>query len=256
MRQLVAAAVGAALLLPLLSCSQTQRKPSPAELFLIERTATIFLRQGQAREAELSFRQALHFDPDNPEMHDGLGSALMMQGQVKEALSSFDRATVLSPDRPSYKINRGAALLELGRIGEAEVDFVTALKSPNSDDQKAALLNMGRSRFRAGDYAGAEDYFTRAVELDPQNFQAYLARAFAREAQHEDTQAVADYLAALKIQPQNLQANLRMGIVLLSLQQKQLGQRYLRRVTEIAPDSPEAARARQLLAGEEQATPR
>jgi Tfp pilus assembly protein PilF len=243
------AAAGVALAL-LASCSAHHRKASPAELYLTERTATVLLRQGQSREAESAFRQALRDDPDNAEMRDGLGSALLMQGRAKEALPEFDRAVSIDPNHYAYRINRGVALLQLDRTAEAEQEFSTALQSANMDDQKAALLNLGRVRFRTKDYAGAEQNFSRLLTLDPKNVPAYMARAEVHEARHDDEAAMTDYLSVLKLDPQNVDANMRMGLILLSLHQNELGRRYLKRVTDLAPDSAEAARARLLLAGE------
>jgi Tfp pilus assembly protein PilF len=232
------------------SCSSGRRKASPAELYLTERTATVLLRQGQAREAESAFRQALVDDPNNAEMRDGLGSALLMEGRAKEALPEFDRAVSIDPNHYAYRINRGVALLQLDRVAEAEHEFSAALQSANIEDQKAALLNLGRVRFRTKDYAGADKNFTRLLTLDPKNIPAFMARAEVYEAERRDDAAMTDYLSVLRIDSQNIDANMRMGLILLSLHQNDLGRRYLKRVTDLAPDSAEAARARLLLAGE------
>jgi tetratricopeptide (TPR) repeat protein len=226
------------------------KKMSSSELYLTERMATVLLQEGNAAEAETAFRQALQQDPDNPEMRDGHGLSLLMLGKAKDALGEFNLAVKASPDRGSYLNNRGAARLELGDYAGAEDDFLKAYGSPLPSDKESALVNLGRARFRRGLYQESEDALTRAIALNASSFDAYLARGVTREAMNNPTGAVSDYLAALRIKPENLQAMLRVGLGLIGLKKDKLGQRYLRRICELAPDSPEATRARVVL-GEE-----
>ncbi|HKB71342.1 MAG TPA: tetratricopeptide repeat protein [Thermoanaerobaculia bacterium] len=242
-RALLAAAAGTALLS---GCSSGPKKMPSSELYLTERMATVFLQQGNANEAENAFRQVLVDDPDNPEMRDGHGLALLMLGRPKEARDEFDRALKIAP-KESYLNNRGVAKMELGDYAGAEADFLQAYKSPSLADRQSALINLGRARMRRGIPAEAEDAFTRALALVPDSYEALMARGEAREALKNEKGAVEDYLAALKLRAENLDAMLHVGMGLLALDNRDLGIRYLRRVTELAPDSPQAARARLIL---------
>ena len=71
-----------------------------------------------------------------------------------------------------------------------------------------------------------------------------------REARKDERGAIQDYLSALRVKPEDLPAMLRVGLDLIALKKEALGRRYLRRIIEIAPDSPEASNARVVL-GEE-----
>jgi Tfp pilus assembly protein PilF len=235
------------------ACAARKSKTS-AEVLLKERMAAVLLREGRAAEAETAFREALRDDPRNPEVHDGLGAALMMQGKMKEALTHLDRAVELEPEKPAYRINRGLALLEAGRYKEAEEDFLIADSSPLPGDRQAAALNRGRLRQRQGDFAGAEAEFTTALARDPRSFSALLGRGVARESRGQLEPAAEDYLEAVKVQPKNPEANLRLGLVLLSLRREALGRRYLERTLELDPGGDAGAKARMLL--ESASTPR
>jgi Tfp pilus assembly protein PilF len=47
-----------------------------------------------------------------------------------------------------------------------------------SDDQKATdFLERGNSKFESGDYKGAVKDYTKAIEINPKSFRAYLGRA-------------------------------------------------------------------------------
>lgn len=233
----------------LAACSANSKKMPSSELMLTERMATVLLQQGNFMEAEGAYRRVLVQDPDNPDMRDGHGLSLLMLGRPQEAREEFDRALKLAP-RPGYLNNRGAARLELGDLSGAEDDFLRAYESPNRGDKESALINLGKARYRRGMYAESEEALTRALALNPASFEAFMNRGEAREALKKGSGAIEDYLSALRIRKDDLTALLRVGLGLLSLNQTELGRKYLRRVTEIAPDTAEGARARVVL-GEE-----
>ena len=240
-RLLVIAAVAAGL-----GCASSPQKMPSSELYLTERMATVFLQQGNALEAENAFRKVLVDDPDNAEMRNGHGLSLLMLGRPKEALLEFDKALKIS-DKESYLNNRGVARMELGDFAGAEADFLRAFGSPSPEDRQGALINLGRARMRRGTPSEAEEAFTRALALTPDSYEALLARGEAREALHNEKGAVEDFLSALKVRPDNLDAMLHVGMGLMDLNNHELGMRYLRRVTELGPDTPQSARARMIL---------
>lgn len=232
----------------------SRRGKTDAEVLLNERMAAVLLREGRAAEAERAFRDALKDDPKNPDVHDGLGASLMMQSRIKEALSHLDRAVELAPDKPSYRINRGLALLESGRYEEAEEDFRFADTSPLPEDRQAASINRGRLRQRQGNFAAAEAEFTTALGRDPRSYAALMGRGVARESSGQFEPAAEDYLEAVRVQPKSPEANLRLGLVLVTLRREPLGRRYLERALELDPSGDSGAKARMLL--EASATPR
>ena len=240
-----AALLGAAAFLSAGCASRPAR--ASAEVLLNERMAAVLLREGRAAEAERAFREALQDDPRNPDVHDGLGTALLMQGKVKQALAHLDRAVELDVERGAFRINRGLARLELGRYTEAEEDFRVAEGSPVPEDRLAAAINRGRLRQRQRDFAAAEAEFTTALSRDPKSFAARIGRGVAREARGELEAAAEDYLEAVKIQPRSADANLRLGLALVTLRKESLGRRYLERAVEIDPGGEAGAKARLLL---------
>jgi Flp pilus assembly protein TadD len=228
------------------ACASSGSKMPSSELYLTERMATVFLQQGNAMEAEHAFRKVIVDDPENAEMRDGHGLSLLMLGRPKEAKDEFDQALRLDP-KPSYLNNRGVAKMELGDLPGAEADFLKAFQSPNMADRQSALINLGRARMRRNLPAEAEDAYTRALALAPDTYEALMARGEAREALKNEKGAVEDYLSALKVHGESLDAMLHVGVGLLALDNHALGERYLRHITEIAPDSVQAARARVIL---------
>jgi superkiller protein 3 len=239
----------AAALLVLLSpaCASQGKKPSSAEMLLNERMAAVLLREGRAAEAERTYRDVLPSDAKNPEVHDGLGVALLMQARYKEAFSSFDRAVDLDKEKPLYRIHRGMASLELGRFADAEGDFQVGENSSEADDRLDAAINRGRLKQRQKDFVAAEEAFSVALSRDPKSSVALVGRGIARESRGALEPAAQDYLEAIRLEPKNADAHLRLGLVLVTLKKPALGRRYLERTIELDPTGEVGAKARLML---------
>jgi tetratricopeptide (TPR) repeat protein len=244
--------MAAALLVTLApACATRTKKTGSAEILLNTRMAAVLLREGRAAEAERAYREVLPNDSKNPEVHDGLGVSLLMQGRYKEAFNSFDRAVDLDEEKPLYRVHRGMASLELGRFPEAEADFQLAENSPEADDRLDAAINRGRLKQRQKDFAAAEEAFSIALSRDPKSSAALIGRGIARESRGALEPAAQDYLEAVRVEPRNADAHLRLGLALVTMKKTALGRRYLERTIELDPTGETGAKARLLLEGTE-----
>jgi Tfp pilus assembly protein PilF len=238
--------VPAVLLAVAAACTKSKPKTS-AELLLNERMAQVLLRDGRPAEAEKAFRECLKDDPKNPEVLDGLGVSLLMQARYKDSLVPLDKAVAIAPENGAFRNNRGVALMELGQFKAAQDDFAVAAASQNPEDRLSATINMGRLYQREGDYAEAESQFSAAIAHDPKTYAAFTGRAVARESAGNLEGAAEDLLTAVKLDPANADANLRLGMVLISMHKPDLGKRYLQRAVELDPAGDTGAKARLLL---------
>ena len=206
--------IAAALLTVLAAgCASGSKKTGSAEVLLNERMAAVLLREGRAAEAEKAYREALPNDSKNPEVHDGLGVALLMQGRFKDA----------------------------------EADFRAGESSPSPEDRLDAAINRGRLKQRQKDFTAAEDAFSEALSRNPKSSSALIGRGIAREARGALEPAAEDYLGAIRLEPRNAEAHLRLGLVLVTLKKTALGRRYLERTIELDPAGELGAKARLLL---------
>ncbi len=236
--------LAAALAVP--ACQPKKPKTS-AEMLLTERMAQVLLRENRPAEAEKAFREVIKDDPKNPEVQDGLGLSLLMQSRFEESVPYFDKAVDLAPHNASYRNNRGVALMELGRYKEAAADFEAAEHSVNADDRLSATINQGRLLQRQGNHVAAEQAFTNALARDPNSFAAMFGRASARESTGDLEGAAEDYLSAIRLNPSSAEANLRLGLCLVTMKQNDLGRRYLQRAIDLDPMGDTGAKARLLL---------
>jgi tetratricopeptide (TPR) repeat protein len=161
-----------------------------------------------------------------------------------QAIRWLDSAIMLQPKEPSYFVNRGLAKKALND-STAQADFLTALKlDPNhtaalsnlSIDQRGKIekpavdyleeaiesdstmlypyLERAFQRMESGYWEGAEDDYTRALEIETSDPEIWMNRAIAREKQNKLDEAYEDYTQCLKLKEDNFKAWLNRGNIL------------------------------------------
>jgi tetratricopeptide (TPR) repeat protein len=136
------------------------------------------------------------------------------------------------------KFDQARAELSRGDLADARADVLEGLKvEPRS---VPGLNLLGIIETEAKNYEGAIKTFGEALRLDPKSAETHtnLADCYAREARPD--LAKGEYLAALRIDSRNHDANYKLGILLLDEGRAGEAIAYLDRVA--GPD-PAAARA-------------
>lgn len=152
------------------------------------------LQQGRRATAKQAFDKAVSLDSELWRAWNGLGYFYDSVKDWKRAEQSYDRALKLRRDKPALFNNRGFSKLMQSRYEDAIVDFRAALQmSPllkvtrmnirlaqawlgryveaaagaSKKDLPTVLNNIGYIAMIKGEYAAAEAYFSRAMELSP-----------------------------------------------------------------------------------------
>jgi tetratricopeptide (TPR) repeat protein len=131
------------------------------------------------------------------------GAAYVHKGLYDQAIADYTQAIALKPDDAAYQ-GRGMAYRGKFLHDQAIADFAQAIAF--KPDDADAYNNRGLAYIEGGLYDQSIADFTRAIALKRGFAQFHYNRAFAYDVKgHHRDQAVADYRAALKINP-NLQA--------------------------------------------------
>jgi tetratricopeptide (TPR) repeat protein len=170
--------------------------------------------EGLVEEALSRFEQALEAAPENPEVIEAVGRALLNLGRLEEAEASFLDALELDPewvaprmglamvalarDEPfkivhhlerTIEADSGYpdAYVELGRyygfMGEPALAKATFERWTNRVPEDAdMLINAGLTLFDAADYAEALEFFEKAIEAAADEVQRCGARTFRANA--------------------------------------------------------------------------
>ncbi len=161
--------------------------------------ANVLRDRGASEESLKHYREATGIDPNHVLAWNNMGNLLTAMNRPEEGLNAFDKALAIESNYPDALKNRGTALLALGRAKEAENHFLRTLEI---DAQHTGALNsLGMMAASSEDYKVAMEWFGRAVESDNNSVEARfnLASAFHLAGRIDD--AIREYEAVLKMQP-------------------------------------------------------
>eukprot|EP01122_Echinamoeba_exundans_P001998 TRINITY_DN11966_c0_g1_i1.p1 TRINITY_DN11966_c0_g1~~TRINITY_DN11966_c0_g1_i1.p1 ORF type:complete len:929 (+),score=147.93 TRINITY_DN11966_c0_g1_i1:67-2853(+) len=180
------------------------------------RVGFVWIRKGKAlcligsyERAVECFEQALQDDPESPVAWEWKGRSLFEQGKMQESLQCYDTALSLAPDdffawsgkglaldgagqfeeaikcfNRSLELNKandltfrwkGRVLMKNGHTEEAAAVFNTAIEMCNGDNPDH-LYRRGMAYHGKGDYLNAVACFSRGLEMDPLDVDAWFDR--------------------------------------------------------------------------------
>ena len=111
-------------------------------------------------EAERNYDAALAIRRDKASIFNNRGSSKLMQRKYADALADFRVALKLDPNLAAASMNIRLTLAWLGR-------YVEAIAGAAKREYPVVLNNVGYIAMIKGEYAAAEAYFVRAMELSP-----------------------------------------------------------------------------------------
>ena len=167
-------------------------------------------------DAALALTQAaLKSDVSRADGFASLGLIFHALRDFQRALASYDEGLCLAPDDAELLNRRGVALLELGRAREALESFdCVLLHTPNRLD---ALGNRGNALLKLNRVTDALATYDRALECAPRNVQLLTNRAAALRRLDRPDEAVRTTSRALTIRPDFAQARFVESVARLTL---------------------------------------
>jgi tetratricopeptide (TPR) repeat protein len=123
------------------------------------------------KRAELEFERAAHLNPSNESALQSLGRVLMDEHRPADAARALKAALSLKSNDPDLQLDCATALLAAKQPVDARkilTDFT------NADHSARAQALMGEADEQTTDFASAAKHFTRAVELEPSEENAWL----------------------------------------------------------------------------------
>jgi len=194
--------------------------------------------QGKYAPAIADFTRYLEFEKKDADSYCNRGLARVLQGQYDQGLADLNKALELTPNDPLALYLRGFAHFKQGRTDAAKADYEKALRlnpelgeregKGQSDLDNYPLILQGKAPARAsqpgpsqegsrhkqqamaaaekGDYDAALAAFTRALQADPKDTEAYNNRGSIYTVKGNYNQALADFTMALELNPKYTKA--------------------------------------------------
>lgn len=201
-----------------------------------------YLRQGNRDLAMQKFQKAIRQNPDNANAYVGLGLLYDSIGETGKAEDSYSTALDKAPDSPDVQNNYAVFLCQHGKQKKSEKYFLKAAQNPLYDTPAAAYTNAGVCAGQISDFKSAEQYFRKALEVNPifPNALYQMAQLSYQQKKYLQTRAFIERFTTASTQP-------RPEVLLLGvLTERALGDMqnaamYAKKLRDLFPNSPQAA---------------
>jgi len=174
------------------------------------------LEQGRTSQAIESMHKAIELDSKMVEAYNFLGLIYLTNSEFDKAIEQFEKAVDIDPYFTDARNNLGIACRRAGQFDRAEEEFKAALKDGNYRSPEKIYLNLGH------------------VYLD----------------QNRTRESVESFRQAVEIRPDYLLGWMGLGQAYSAGGRLDLAQKAYGKVVSLAPDSPEADRAREMIASQ------
>ncbi|EDV54842.1 small glutamine-rich tetratricopeptide repeat-containing protein beta [Drosophila erecta] len=142
------------------------------------------------------------------------GNRLMKESKYNEALLQYNRAIAFDPKNPIFYCNRAAAHIRLGDNERAVTDCKSALVYNNNYSK--AYCRLGVAYSNMGKFAEAEQAYSKAIELEPDNevYKSNLEEARNARNQSPSLSRIRDDLGSILSHPitRNLLSNAEIDV--------------------------------------------
>ncbi|MDY6943337.1 MAG: type IV pilus biogenesis/stability protein PilW [Pseudomonadota bacterium] len=205
-----------------------------------------YLAQGKYDVALEKFDRAREQDPKLPDTYVGYAQLYTRLGQPELADENYRKAIRLAPDRGDLHNNYGVFLCGQRRLEESEEQFLLALEDPKYTTQEFAYTNAGVCARLVPDKDKAENYFRKALMVNPQFGDALWQMAVLAYERNDHLKARA-FLSRFHVAEQPTAESLLLGYrVETYLGDVEAAETYATRLAARFPNSPQAKRLGEL----------
>ena len=179
--------------------------------------------------------------------YEGRAAAYHALGDEDSAVRDYDQVVQARPNAVTYT-DRGHAFITVGRYAAAKSDFQKALSLATSSDQhRLAYLGLADTHRALREYEEAASYYTAAIALDSNDWNAYYGRGVALLAEEEYGRALEDFDQVISLKPHDAGAYSARGVLRWLGDQCAAAREDFRFFLALSSDGEDGARAREYL---------
>jgi tetratricopeptide (TPR) repeat protein len=247
---------------------QVDLKAHPNDAIALQVMGAVLDQEKKYTEADSVYNRALKLSTPSTGLLNNYGNHLLAMGRKKEAQAAFVKVLSLNPKHANAVVQVATLLLDQHAPAEAsrylerlppdvlnrpdlvllrirtayalhkneEADRLLASATAAANDHPVEIRALAEALSAAGKYDAAESLFTRAVDLQPQNFDLLYDLGLAASHASHNEHAREVLQRALDQQPENVGVLYDLAAVNLSLHQGETALELLARARKLAPD--------------------
>jgi len=198
----------------------------------------LFAQTGQFIKAVDFLTKALQINPNNATYYSNYGNVLQELENLDEALASYDRAVQINSDYAEAHFNRSITLQKLERLDEAieSYDRVISINSDFAD----AHFNRGICLQEIKRLDEAIESYDRVISINPTFVEAYFNYGNTLRELKRFEEAIANYEKAIEIEPNYAEAYLNCGNVFREIKRLDKAISNFEKIIAINPNYAEA----------------
>ncbi len=128
----------------------------------------ILLKLNRTKEAQEVYETALNFEHDNPDLLYNLAVVLLNQGEYVRAMNYLNKALEYDPEHYQALLNSAILIQETGSVEMRHLAFERLMKIvQQGNTNERVYFNLGMLSMDNKDGASAEKWFRKAIEIKP-----------------------------------------------------------------------------------------
>jgi tetratricopeptide (TPR) repeat protein len=197
-----------------------------------------FDQLGRPDEAVAEYEKALWFKPMQEQTHIFLGIVLGKQKKYVEAITNYEAALVIAPDSAVAHNNLARIYHTQGKFDEAVAHYQAALQL----DSKLSLAhnNLGILLLQKNDLAGGTVQLREALRLNPTNSETVFNLARALNQQRQWPEAAELFSKVVRDDSPDVRAHYEFGAALAHIKKTREAMAQFAAAILLQPDNPDA----------------
>jgi tetratricopeptide (TPR) repeat protein len=175
-------------------CANDPSWVSPRQLL-----AEVYFRAGRFSEAQAELDWLTYNAVESPRLSLLAGTIALTRRQIPCAIELLEYAAHVEPELPNIHRLLGTALLRSARLSEAADAFHKAIRRNSADAR--ALDGLAAVCLRQADFDGAADWALQALDHDMKLFEAHVHLGMALAGLHRPQDALKALEASAKVDP-------------------------------------------------------
>ena len=205
----------------------------------------ILLRLNRTKEAREVYQKALGFENDNPDLLYNMGVLALSQGQHSEAMAYLNKALEQDPDHYQALLNSAILIQESGSSHLNHVAQERLLRIVRRGGKKncneRVYFNLGMLAMDQKDLAAAEHWFRQAIEVKPDFRSGLFNLALLLSESDHALEAEPFLLQLLNYYPGHIKGLILLGDLYVNLRgDLKAAEKCYRRILAIDPDNVQA----------------